>query len=198
VVVTTRITPGLDGARKQSKTLSNFVAIDDDGRSMFGKVMSLPDSIVRSWFEVYTTIPLGRIESLCGSAEAGLINPREAKLELARAIVERWHGEAAAEAEAAWFEATFSRRDFPTDTAAFALPAGTYRVIDLISRLASDLSRQAIRRLATEGAIEADGARLDGIDGTLEVVAGKELLLKLGRRRFFRVVADAETRYPSS
>lgn len=89
IIITTRITPGLDGVHKQSKTLGNFVAIDDDARTMFGKVMSLPDALIRDWLEVYTTMPIDEIDSLCGRGS----DPRSAKLALARAIVGRWPGD---------------------------------------------------------------------------------------------------------
>jgi tyrosyl-tRNA synthetase len=188
VVITTRITPGLDGVRKQSKTLGNFIAIDDDPRVMFGKAMSLPDALIRDWLEVYTTVPPSRIASLCGADPKGdSPDPRAAKIELARAIVERWHGGSAALAEVEWFERTFSRGEFPADAPTACLPAGTYRALDLISRIAPELTRSELRRLAAGGAIEINGERLGRIDAPLQVPTAGELRLRLGRRRFFRV-----------
>lgn len=185
VVITTRITPGLDGVRKQSKTLGNFIAIDDDPRAMFGKAMSLPDALVGDWLEVYTTMPRERIDELRRSRD-----PRGAKVGLARALVERWYGEEAAGAEAEWFARTFSRGEFPADAPLALLPIGEYRAIELISLIAPDISRSALRRLVAEGAIEVDGIRLGAIEAGLEVSASAEMKLRLGRRRFYRVAGE--------
>ncbi|MDP3176948.1 MAG: tyrosine--tRNA ligase [Spirochaetaceae bacterium] len=203
VIVTTRITPGLDGKRKQSKTLGNFIAIDDDPRTMFGKAMSLPDGLIRSWLEVYTTMRNDRIEELCGISppESGIAggpaggpeggpDPRRSKVELARELVERWHGAQAACAEAAWFESAFSRGLFPADAQEARVPAGVHRAIDLIARVAPDLARAEIRRLLAAGAIEADGRRLARADEPLELRPSLPLELRLGKRRFLRVTAQ--------
>ena len=204
VIVTTRITPGLDGKRKQSKTLGNFIAIDDDPRAMFGKAMSLPDGLIRSWLEVYTTMGDDRIEALCGSAppsggpaggssggpEPPPHDPRRAKVELARALVERWHGARAAGEEAAWFESAFSRGLFPADAPVSRAPAGAHRAIDLIARAAPELPRAEIRRLLAAGAVESDGRRLARADEPLELRPGSPMELRLGKRRFLRVVAE--------
>jgi tyrosyl-tRNA synthetase len=185
VVITTRITPGLDGVRKQSKTLGNYIAIDDGPRAMFGKAMSLPDALVRDWLEVYTTMPLERINGLCGAACE--CDPREAKAALAFSIVERWHGREAALAEEAWFESIFSRRDFPTDATVVRIQAGKLGAIELLARAAPELSRSEIRRLIAEGAIEADGERLRGADEGFDAKPGREIELRIGKRRFYRI-----------
>jgi tyrosyl-tRNA synthetase len=183
VIITTRITAGLDGVRKQSKTLGNFVAIDDGPRAMFGKVMSLPDGLVRPWFEVYTLVATPDMDALCA------IGPREAKLALAGAIVERWHGEAAAREERAWFEATFSRGDFPEDAPVLAVAAGCHTALGLMALAAPGLSGSELRRLIAQGGAWFDGRALERPDASLVLVAGGEHRLRLGKRRFFKVKA---------
>jgi len=213
VVITTRITPGLDGVKKQSKTLGNYIAIDDDARAMFGKAMSLPDALARAWLEVYTTMPAEEIDTLCGPAlsessggggpdasaraerrggEAPRLppDPRAAKLALARAIVERWHGAASARAEVAWFEATFSRREFPPDAPVARVPAGEHRALDIAARAAPDLSRSELRRLIEAGAVTLDEAKVRGPNEPIDIRAGTELRLRIGKRRFIRVAAE--------
>jgi len=107
VIITTKITPGLDGKFKQSKSLGNYVAITDSPRDKFGKIMSLPDNLIIQWMEVYTTILLDKIEEYKIKMSSGEINPRDVKLELAKAIVERYHGREIAEKEKEWFLETF-------------------------------------------------------------------------------------------
>jgi tyrosyl-tRNA synthetase len=194
VIITTRITPGLDGVKKQSKTLGNFVAIDDGPREMFGKAMSLPDRLTRSWLEVYTLVPQRRIDELCGpAAQAGsglggeIADPRGAKAALAFALVERWHGWEAARAEADWFDATFSRRDFPADAPVLALGPGPRTPLELLSLAAPELSRSELRRLIAQDGVELDGRPMAVSGAPVELAPGQERLLRIGRRRFFKV-----------
>lgn len=215
VIITTRITAGLDGVRKQSKTLGNFVAIDDGPREMFGKVMSLPDHLVRDWFEVYTVLPLGEVEALCGprgaaadidascapggvegggtidafriAPPAGLPDARRAKVELARAIVERWHGKAAAAAEVGWFEATFSRREFPPDSPLVELAAGRLSALELLALALPGTSRSELRRLMAQGGASLDEAVLSGFEMPVVLAPGSEHRLRIGKRRFARI-----------
>jgi tyrosyl-tRNA synthetase len=189
VVITTRITPGLEGVRKQSKTLGNFVAIDDDARTMFGKAMSLPDRLVRGWLEVYTSMPMPEINALCATDA----DPRAAKVALARALVERWHGAQAGCDEEAWFERTFSSREFPDDAPCIELDAGDYRAIDLLALVAPEVSRSELRRLIASGAIEAKGRGLGSPDEPVALRSGEELELRVGRRRFFRITSRKST-----
>ncbi len=187
VIITTRITPGLDGVHKQSKTLGNFVAIDDDARTMFGKVMSLPDALIRDWLEVYTTMPIEEIESLCARGA----DPRAAKLALARAIVDRWHGAESAASEQAWFEATFSRREFPEDAPLVRAAPGEWRALELLALAVPGQSRSELRRLIAAGAFSVEGSVVAGPEQRIELRPGAELRLKAGKRRFIKVTADS-------
>ena len=184
VIITTRITPGLDGGKKQSKTLGNFVALSDTPREAFGKLLSLPDDLVVQWAEVYTDLPMTRVRELEAGMADGSINPRDAKLELARAVVGRFHGAAVAGAESAWFEATFSRRGFPGDAPVVELPAGQALVLDFLGRLGTGLSRADLRRLVAEGAVELDGTRPSGPADDVRLTPGSRIEARIGRRRF--------------
>ncbi|TFG82544.1 MAG: tyrosine--tRNA ligase [Spirochaetales bacterium] len=193
VIITTRITPGLDGVRKQSKSLNNFVALDDGPRQAFGKVMSLPDELITQWFEVYTQEPLPIVRELEVGMNDGSLNPRDAKLRLARAIVGRLHGEGAALTEEAWFQMTFSGGNFPEDALVVFLLPGEWRVLDLLAELEPLRSRSKIRRLLAEGAIEVDGRKPTSADETVNVPFSGDLRIRLGRRRFARVRAGEPT-----
>jgi tyrosyl-tRNA synthetase len=184
VVITTRITPGLDGVRKQSKTLGNFIAIDDGARAMFGKAMSLPDALIRDWLEVYTAMPKAEIDAICAAED-----PRAAKIALAGAIVGRWHGAEAAEAEADWFAATFSRGEFPDDAPVALVPPGDYRALDLLALAMPGSSRSDLRRLVASGAVSVDGEELARVDQAIGAREGEELRIRVGKRRFLRVSA---------
>ena len=185
IIITTRITAGLDGRAKQSKSLGNYIAISDSPRDMFGKAMSLADGLVRSWLEVYTLLPLPEIAALC-DPESGL-GMREAKRRLAEAIVERWWGADLARAEAAWFEGAFGRGEFPPDAPLREIGPGPMRLLDLLSLLRPAESRSALRRLALQGACRVDERVVADPLEELRLEAGREHRLRLGRRLFVRL-----------
>ena len=115
VVITTHITPGTDGRAKQSKSLGNYIALSDSARDMFGKAMKLPDRLVAEYLRHYTLVPLPEVEALEHAMAAGEVNPMQAKRVLGRALVERYHSAAAADAEDEWFGRVFSGRSVPDD-----------------------------------------------------------------------------------
>lgn len=193
VVLTTKITPGLDGRNKQSKSLGNFIAINESARSMFGKAMSLPDVLIPSWLEVYTTRPLEEVEELREGLARGSLHPREAKLELATALVERWHGVEKARLERAWFEATFSRRDFPADAPPVLLRTGSHDVLAMLGIVLPGASRAELRRLLAQGAVSLDGKRLGASSGVCSIAEGERRELRVGKRRFFSLIGDPES-----
>jgi len=189
VIITTRITPGLDGGKKQSKSLNNFVALDDTPRDMFGKIMQLPDGLVVQWLEVYTTLPLAEIRQIEAGLKAG-DNPMAAKRLLGKAVVARLHGDTVAAAEEDWFLETFSGRHFPTDAPVVRLPAGSRLLLNLLTGLEPGLSRSSLRRLVQDGAVELDGRCLKQVDALVCLAPGVAAELRLGRRRYFRLLAE--------
>lgn len=88
-VITTKITPGIDGREKQSKSLGNYIAVSDTPRDMFGKAMSLADNLIAEFLEVYTLVPIEKICQMDAAMRAGDLNPMEAKRALGQALVER-------------------------------------------------------------------------------------------------------------
>ncbi len=133
VVITTTITPGLDGRAKQSKSLNNYIALTDTPRDKFGKLMSIPDHLVEPYAHVYTELPLDTVAALAASATAGGPSARDAKLRLAAAVVTRYHGAGAARAELKAFQETFSGRSQPTDIPTVVLEQPVATVLDLLA-----------------------------------------------------------------
>jgi tyrosyl-tRNA synthetase len=181
VVITTKITPGIDGKAKQSKSLGNFIALTESPRDKFGKAMSLPDHLVAEYLLVYTTLPENRIAAV---AHASGLAARDAKLLLAHSLVRRYHGEEAADAERDWFLATFADRSVPSDAASLAVPSSV-AVLDLVRLARPDLGGNQIRRLIREGGVRLDGAVLDDPQHVVAVADGA--VLRVGRRRWLRL-----------
>ena len=177
VVMTTKITPGTDGKEKQSKTIGNYIALADTPRDKFGKAMSIPDDLTEIYLQVYTDVPMDRVHEL------GRGNPYAAKQALAAALVERYHGADAAEAELAWWKNTFSKRNTPTDMPELAVSGGS--LLEVIEG-AVDRSRSEIRRLAKQKAIKLDDEPIS-LDA-LNEPGPTGAVLKVGKRQWFKLV----------
>lgn len=184
VVMTTRITMGIGGNAKQSKSLNNYIALTDTPRDKFGKAMSLGDEQIVPWLEVYTEVPMGEIEELGEAMAAGRMNPRDAKIKLARAIVERYHGAEAGLAEERYFVEVFSKGNVPQDLTELAVPAG----IDLLGLLKLAQPKQSnsnLRRLVAGGGVKLDDEKLSDVTSTPDFADGA--VLKVGKRKYFRL-----------
>jgi tyrosyl-tRNA synthetase len=183
VVMTTKITPGTDGVEKQSKSLGNYIALDDTPRDKFGKIMSIPDALIVPYLRVYTDVPLAEIDDLERQIGRGA-NPMQAKEQLGEALVRRYHGEEAARGERAWFQETFSRRATPTDVAVVRVPRGA-KLLDVLEACLPDTSRTALRRLVDEGAVRVGERKLTELEAPPELSESE--VLRVGKRRWFSV-----------
>ena len=181
-VLTMPILPGTDGVRRMSKSLGNYVGVTDPPEEMFGKLMSIPDHVMGRYYQLllYEPFDEGR-------------HPGEAKRELARRLVARFHGEVAAKEAEARFDQVHVRREVPDEVPEVqAEPGrdGEVHLPALISR-AFEVSTSEARRLLSQGGVKVDGQTLDGgrLDLPLGELNGK--VLQLGKRRFARVVDDS-------
>ena len=181
--------PGTDGVQKMSKSLGNYIGIDEPPNDIYGKAMSLPDEQIVPYSELLTDIPDGDIDEMKLALEGGSVNPMELKKRLARELVEQFHdGGAALDAERN-FERTVQGGGVPEDMPEYALPPVEALASMRLSRLLVDAglasSAGEARRLIGQGAVQIDGERVteDSAEG---VESGA--VLRVGRRRFVRVV----------
>ncbi len=178
---------GPDGVNKISKSLGNYVGIDEPADTQFGKIMSISDELMWRYFELLSFRPLTEIEGL-RTAIAGGRNPRDVKFELAKEIVARFHGAAAAEQAQADFIARFAQKTLPTDLPLQVLvasdPSGEPLVAALKAAGLVSSNSEGVRKL-TEGAVRIDGEKVSDRQHRLPV--GSEHILQLGPRRFARV-----------
>jgi len=192
VVMTLPLLVGTDGVEKMSKSLGNSIGVLDAPGDMFGKVMSIPDALLWSWYELLTDVPTAEIAARRGRVEAGQENPRDAKAALGRAIVADFHdAEAAARAEED-FRRAFSRGEVPEDVETRTLESadGGAAAKTLVALGLSSSMREARRKIA-EGALKvyAEGASepTEVRDPEARLAApGSATVLRLGRR-FIRV-----------
>jgi tyrosyl-tRNA synthetase len=185
VVITSTITPGIDGGPKQSKSLNNYIALTDTPRNKFGKLMSLPDSLVGTYARVYTELPLDTVAALGDAAIQGGPPARDAKLRLASAVVTRYHGAGAARTELEAFTATFSKRENPPDIPEVTINAPSATLLDLLQAARPDNSRSELRRLISQGAVLVGGTKKTDPEERVDIADGT--ILRSGRRTWHRI-----------
>lgn len=182
---------GLDGVKKMSQSLDNYVAINDPADEMFGKIMSIPDHLIADYFELLTDVPDEEVAAIRQSVVGRTQNPMEHKLRLAHEIVAQFHSLEAADAAQAEFRRVFSAREQPEHVPEHALEfSDDLAQVDIVEVLvASGLapSRSEARRLVAQGAVEANGVRVTGL--RWEVRPGT--VIRAGKHRFLRLVKRA-------
>ena len=182
IVLIMPILVGLDGTEKMSKSKGNYVGVTDEPNDMFGKLMSIPDSLMGNYFTLLTDLPPERIDEL---VDADRTHPRKAKAQLGRIIVEQYHDAAAAEAAETEFDRIFSKRNVPTDMPEIEVSADTINIVELVVTAGFAESTSAARRLIRQKAVSIDGEKITDIDTDVPVACGG--VLKVGKRRFGRI-----------
>jgi tyrosyl-tRNA synthetase len=181
VALTVPILEGLDGVQKMSKSLGNYVAIDEPATDMYGKLMSVPDSLTFRYLELLTRVSEQELEAM------RQLHPMEAKKRLARAVTEQYHGQAGAgEAERA-FVRVVQRKEPPEriDEISVRAEDSTAPLWIVIKEAGLVPSNSEGRRMIQQGAVEVDGMRVTDINHPLPT--GRQYLIRVGKRRFVRV-----------
>ncbi|NIM27416.1 MAG: tyrosine--tRNA ligase [Gammaproteobacteria bacterium] len=191
VVLTMPILEGLDGVQKMSKSLGNTIGIDEPPREMFGKIMSLSDTLMWRYYELLSLdTRLDELEAMQADAASGARNPRDFKVRLGREIVARFHGGAAAEDAVTEFEQRFRKGELPDDMPErkVSAPGGRLPIANLLKEVALTRSTTESRRMIEQGAVRMDGERVEDLG--LEIDAGTTAVFQVGKRRFARVTVS--------
>lgn len=189
IVITLPLLPGLDGIKKMSKSLGNYIAIDEPANQMFGKVMSISDETMWLYFELISFRSLAEIQRFRDEAAAGM-NPRDIKFKLAEEIVERFHTKEAANQARENFIAQFQQGAIPDDLQEVFLQAGSagLPIAQIIKIAGLTPSTSDANRLIEQGAVRIDGERIN--DRHLILQSGTTVILQVGRRRFAKVTLN--------
>ncbi|WP_062283582.1 tyrosine--tRNA ligase [Neomoorella mulderi] len=180
------ILPGLDGVQKMSKSLGNYIGINEPAREMYGKTMSLPDELMLTYFELVTAVPLEELEAIRQGLADGSLHPRDVKMRLAREIAGLYHGEAAAREAEKEFRQVFQLGDLPEEMPEVIVSEARVWLPRLMVQAGLAPSTSEARRLIRQGAVKLDGARLDDPDAEIDVPDGA--VLQAGKRRFARLL----------
>lgn len=187
IVITMPLLEGTDGVKKMSKSVGNYIALEDKPSDMFGKVMSISDLLMHRYYELLTTEDLGRVKTL---------HPMEAKQALAELLVGRYHGAEAGRQARAEFQQKFQKQEFPDQPDKHLILAihdmqergdsgrGSIKLIKLIAQTGLVSSNAEARRLIIQGGIEVDGEKESNPDKLVAFDLNQARRLKIGKRKF--------------
>ncbi|WP_231493410.1 tyrosine--tRNA ligase [Alicyclobacillus macrosporangiidus] len=184
VAVMMPILEGLDGVQKMSKSLGNYIGIDEPPKEMWGKVMSIPDDLMPKYFELISGVSVEELREIQAGLRDGSLHPRDAKMRLARELVTRFLGaDAAAEAEANW-KAVFQQGGLPEDIPEVRIQPGPRWLVKALVELGLATSNSEARRAIEQGGVRVNGERV--VDVNAEVDLRDGTVLQVGKRRFVR------------
>ncbi|HET9712885.1 MAG TPA: tyrosine--tRNA ligase, partial [Pyrinomonadaceae bacterium] len=177
---------GTDGVQKMSKSLGNYIGINEPPQEIFGKVMSISDDLMWRYYELCTDLTLPEIAALREDTR----NPRDTKVDLAKRIVADFYSEAEARKAEDEFNAMFRNKQAPEDVEERALASGAWKLPKLLVELQMVASMAEARRMIEQGGVYVDGERRTQNDFEVNLTAGHAFLIQVGKRRFVRVKGE--------
>jgi tyrosyl-tRNA synthetase len=191
VAVTLPILVGLDGERKMSKSLGNYVAISEAPEEMFGKLMSIPDELMWSYYELVTDRTPQEIVALKEQVKSGALHPMDAKMRLAEEVVSGFHGAEAGRKAAESFQRVFRDRQAPTEAPVQKIPVGPAKKLTaLLTELKLAPSKSEAERLIKQRGVEIDEVCVEDPRKEMDLTKPGEFLLRAGKKKFVRVVVE--------
>ena len=176
---------GLDGENKMSKSLGNYIGIDESATIMFEKAMSIPDGLIIKYFELVTDIHPDIIERIRKDLEEDNVNPRDVKISLAKEIVELYHGKEEAKLAEDRFRKVFQKGEIPDDIKTVEVNSGDFNLADIVLGNKLVPSKKEFRRLVEQGGVKVNGERISNID---EVSLASKFIIQIGKKKFIKVI----------
>jgi len=188
VILTMPLLVGTDGVEKMSKSYNNYIGISDTPQDIFGKTLSIADSLIYTYFELASDIPNSELVEIKKKLEDGGVNPRDIKRQLARCFVRMYHSEEAANLAQEEFDKIFIKKEIPDDIEEINLSAEIkeINILDLIVKIKFAPSKGEARRLVQQGGVTINGEKVEDI--ALLVTFDKEMTLKVGKRKFAKLI----------
>jgi tyrosyl-tRNA synthetase len=187
VVITTPLLRGLDGVQKMSKSLGNYIGIDEPANDMFGKVMSISDELMWEYYELLTDLEMDEIESLQFQTKSGALNPRDVKVALAKLIIKDFHSEDAANEAEQEFINRFVKKEIPDEIEEKTVAGEVWNLAELLAETNLVVSKGEARRLIEQGGVKVGGEKVS--NAKTEINVKEETLIQVGKRKFLKVKA---------
>ena len=190
VIITMPLLVGTDGVEKMSKSTANYIGINEAPKEIYGKTMSIPDEAIYDYFLLLTDLSHPQLDKIKRDLQKGEVNPMEHKKALAHKIVTIYCGREAAEQAAGEFEKVFGRKELPDEIPLFKIETekNSLWIVKALTTSGLCNSSGEARRLIAQGGVCVDGERIDSVDSELDI--SKERLIKVGKRKFLKVVSD--------
>ena len=194
LVLTMPILVGLDGEQKMSKSLGNYIGIDEPAREIFGKVMSIPDALIHSYYELASDIDDDELARIAERLKQPDVNPMETKKQLGERLVDMYHTKGSGSAAREEFERVFSQKELPDEIPEvtseklreFGLDPDKIYLVHLIAKSGLSKSNGEARKLIGAGAVTLDGEKV--VDLEYEFALKSEVVLKVGKRRYLKIL----------
>lgn len=189
VILTMPILAGTDGVEKMSKSLDNYIGLNESPKEIFGKSLRIPDSLIYQYFELATNFPGDDLKAIRNQLADPSANPRDIKRRLARTLVAMYHSAEAAEKAEKEFDRIFIEKSVPDEMEEYHVKAGNgvQTVVALLTAAKLAASRGEARRLIEQGGVSIDGERVS--DANAPLPSKKEFVVKVGKRRFLKVIS---------
>jgi tyrosyl-tRNA synthetase len=189
VVMTLPLLEGLDGVNKMSKSLGNYVGVEEDANQIFGKILSITDELMWKYYVLCTSLSTEGIEQMKALVKDKTLHPKKAKEGLAMRIITDFHGEAAAKAAREEFERVFTAKEAPSEMRELRVAAGEVFLPKLLVDCGLAKSNSDAARTIAQGGVSIDDARVASGTKQVTLEAGKSVVIKVGKRHFARVTA---------
>lgn len=188
--IMTPLLEGLDGIQKMSKSLGNYIGIDEEPNEIYGKVMSIPDELMLKYYELATDISHIELMDLKVNLGKGVTHPRDAKMRLAHTFVRMYHGVEAGNMAQQHFVTVFQQRALPDDIEVFVIPAlelegGTIKIVKLLTMLGFAGSKGEAKRCILQGSVKLNEAKLEDPSGDISLQEGD--IIQVGKRKFAKL-----------
>jgi tyrosyl-tRNA synthetase len=182
---------GLEGSRKMSKSLGNYVGITEPPQEMFGKLMSIPDELMWSYYELATDRSAWEIAALKSEVASGALHPMDAKMKLGEEIVSTFHGIEAGQKAAEEFQRVFRDRQAPAEAPTQKIPRGPAKKLTvLLVELRLAPSKSEAERLIKQGGVEINEQRVDDFRKDVDLSQPGGFLLRAGKKKFLRIIIE--------
>lgn len=185
VILTMPLLVGTDGVDKMSKSYGNYIGISDTPKDMYGRALSIPDTLLENYFTLCTDIPNSELTKISASIADGSANPRDLKRYLARTIVSLYHNAEAAVAAEDEFDRIFIKKEIPDDIPELGIEESELPISDLIMRAGFAPSKSEARRLIQQGGVSLAGEKISDPNATVPITDGA--VLKVGKRKFLKI-----------
>ena len=188
IVLTLPVLEGIDGTQRMSKSLGNYIGIDETENETYGKIMSIPDTLIYPYFELLTDVSLSELLDIKKQLEDSNTNPKDLKKYLARTLVRMYHNSEAALRAEKEFERIFVDKKLPEEIQEYKFSQSSSRLDELLIHANMAASKSEARRLIIQGGVTIDGKRIS--DPYAKIYFTKEMILRVGKRKFAKILSE--------